>query len=153
MGPGRMKVCVPFLTSPNPSSGGGKAWGVMDSIRGELGELAAIVRLTREGMPKRLEGTLAMCSNKRPRWDAGQKGHVLNFKGRVTESSVKNFQIECPKETGEKTMLQFGRVKKNVFALDYGWPLSAVQAFAICLSSMDGKIADSKGFDMMKKYV
>ena len=104
-------------------------------------------------LPKELDGVLAICSNKRPRWDNNQKGHVLNFKGRVTESSVKNFQLECTKETGENTMLQFGRVSKNVFALDYGWPLNAVQAFGICLSSMDGKIADSKGFDLVKKYV
>ena len=110
-------------------------------------------QLSHETIPSPLHNVLTVCQNKRPRWDANQKGHVLNFKGRVTESSVKNFQLECFKETGEETMLQFGRVSKNVFALDYRWPLNAVQAFGICLSSMDGKIADSKGFDMMRKYV
>ena len=28
-------------------------------------------------------------------WDETIKGHVLNFRGRVTVSSVKNFQLSC----------------------------------------------------------
>lgn len=92
-----------------------------------------------------------ICTSKRPKWDNEQKRHELNFKGRVTESSVKNFQLQCLKETGEATMLQFGRVSKNVFTLDFGYPLNALQAFSVALSSLDGKIADSKGFDMVKR--
>ena len=95
-------------------------------------------------------------------------------------SSVKNFQLGCDvrpfpcarrvgqpsaakgsvvtvnrwamlwQELGDETVLQFGRVAKNKFTMDYQYPLSAVQAFAICLSSLDGKLADSKGFEAMK---
>ena len=36
--------------------------------------------------------------NKRPKWDEVHGGHVLNFQGRVTESSVKNFQL-CSLDT------------------------------------------------------
>ena len=50
--------------------------------------------------------------NKRPRWDEAAGGHTLNFRGRVTEKSVKNFQIKCSGISGEKTVLQFGRVVK-----------------------------------------
>lgn len=53
-------------------------------------------------------------------------------------------------ELGDDTVLQFGRVAKNKFTMDYQYPLSAVQAFAICLSSLDGKIADTKGFEAMR---
>ncbi len=37
--------------------------------------------------------------------------------------------------------MQFGRVGDSVFNLDYQYPFSALQAFAICLSSFDYKIA------------
>jgi len=38
-------------------------------------------------------------------------------------------------------VMQFGRVADDAFTLDYSYPLCAVQAFAIALSSFDGKIA------------
>lgn len=41
----------------------------------------------------------------------------------------------------EYIVLQFGRVAPDVFTMDYRFPLCALQAFAICLSSFDGKLA------------
>ena len=38
-------------------------------------------------------------------------------------------------------VMQFGRVADDVFTLDYSYPMCAIQAFAIALSSFDGKIA------------
>lgn len=38
-------------------------------------------------------------------------------------------------------VMQFGRVADDAFTLDYNYPLCSVQAFAIALSSFDGKIA------------
>ena len=38
-------------------------------------------------------------------------------------------------------MVQFGRVSEDVFTLDYKYPVCAVQAFAIALSSFDSKLA------------
>lgn len=38
-------------------------------------------------------------------------------------------------------VLQFGRVAEDAFTLDYRYPLCALQAFAIALSSFDGKLA------------
>lgn len=55
-------------------------------------------------------------------------------------ASVKNFQLVDPDDQ-ENVLLQFGRVGKDVFNMDYQWPLSPLQAFAICLSSFDYKIA------------
>jgi len=44
--------------------------------------------------------------------------------------------------TVQKTVLQFGRVlDRNVFVMDYAYPLSPLAAFAICLSSIDPKLA------------
>jgi tubby and related proteins len=90
--------------------------------------------------------------NKQPKWDEAHGGHVLNFQGRVTESSVKNFQL-CSAEVDdpEDVLLQFGRVGKHKFNMDLKFPMSPVQAFGICVACMDGKIADRKGYEVIKK--
>jgi tubby-related protein 1 len=147
MGPGRMKIALPNPDSDSPfvASEAG--------IAKSLGSLADVDKLDAPALPDSLSTKLLVCENKRPRWDAEQKGHVLNFRGRVTASSVKNFQLSCASTSGDATIMQFGRVNKNVFTLDYAYPMNAVQAFAVCISSMDSKLADSKGFEMMRKYV
>ena len=38
-------------------------------------------------------------------------------------------------------VMQFGRVAEDVFTLDYNYPMCALQAFAIGLSSFDSKLA------------
>lgn len=87
--------------------------------------------------------------NKAPRWHEQLQCWCLNFKGRVTVASVKNFQLVAAAETSqnvsaaeqEKVILQFGKIGKDIFTMDYRYPLSAFQAFAICLSSFDTKPA------------
>ncbi|KAG8654650.1 tubby-like F-box protein 5 [Manihot esculenta] len=87
--------------------------------------------------------------NKAPRWHEQLQCWCLNFKGRVTVASVKNFQLvaavelgqNVPPEEQEKVILQFGKIGKDIFTMDYRYPLSAFQAFAICLSSFDTKPA------------
>lgn len=87
--------------------------------------------------------------NKSPRWHEQLQCWCLNFKGRVTVASVKNFQLVAAAETNqnvsaaeqEKVILQFGKIGKDIFTMDYRYPLSAFQAFAICLSSFDTKPA------------
>uniref|UniRef100_A0A1J3D8L6 Tubby-like F-box protein 9 n=1 Tax=Noccaea caerulescens TaxID=107243 RepID=A0A1J3D8L6_NOCCA len=85
-------------------------------------------------------------SNKTPRWHEQLRCWCLNFHGRVTVASVKNFQLvsvsDCETEqTSERIILQFGKVGKDMFTMDYGYPISAFQAFAICLSSFETRIA------------
>jgi len=95
--------------------------------------------------------------NKAPRWHEQLQCWCLNFRGRVTIASVKNFQLIAassqPPAAGaptpsqpappdqDKVILQFGKVAKDMFTMDYRYPLSAFQAFAICLSSFDTKLA------------
>ncbi|CAI0626962.1 unnamed protein product [Linum tenue] len=85
--------------------------------------------------------------NKSPRWHEHLQCWCLNFHGRVTVASVKNFQLVAAPENGvagpehEQIILQFGKVGKDLFTMDYRYPISAFQAFAICLSSFDTKIA------------
>lgn len=92
------------------------------------------------------EATLVL-RNKSPRWHEELQCWCLNFNGRVTIASVKNFQLVASPVNGvtgqepENVILQFGKVGKDLFTMDYRYPISAFQAFAICLSSFDTKIA------------
>ncbi|CAL5024576.1 unnamed protein product [Urochloa decumbens] len=110
--------------------------------------------------------------NKAPRWHEQLQCWCLNFRGRVTVASVKNFQLiasvpqaasagACappqaatpplqtqPQASGSSSsshhdtvILQFGKVARDMFTMDYRYPLSAFQAFAICLTSFDTKLA------------
>ncbi|KAL6532270.1 hypothetical protein OROGR_014240 [Orobanche gracilis] len=86
--------------------------------------------------------------NKSPRWHEQLQCWCLNFHGRVTVASVKNFQLVASPENGvagpehdDRVILQFGKVGKDAFTMDYRYPISAFHAFAICLSSFDTKIA------------
>ena len=129
MGPGKIQFAVP----------GGKA------VFRPMNEDEKIHTAYKSGDTSKLvTGT-----NKRPKWDEHAGGHVLNFHGRVTMSSVKNFQLFSD-ATGEDTVLQFGRVGKEKFTMDVTYPLSPVQAFAIVLASMDKKMADSSLADGVK---
>ncbi|XP_077595138.1 uncharacterized protein LOC144211628 [Stigmatopora nigra] len=78
--------------------------------------------------------------NKCPSWNDQTQSYVLNFHGRVTQASIKNFQIIHP-NNDHNIVMQFGRVSENVFSMDYSYPMCALQAFAITLSSFDGKLA------------
>ena len=73
-------------------------------------------------------------------WNEQVGAYVLNFSGRVTMASVKNFQLVDPDEQNA-VILQFGRVGKDQFTMDMQWPMSPFQAFAITMSSFDSKIA------------
>ncbi|XP_009458169.1 tubby protein homolog isoform X6 [Pan troglodytes] len=78
--------------------------------------------------------------NKTPVWNDDTQSYVLNFHGRVTQASVKNFQIIHGNDP-DYIVMQFGRVAEDVFTMDYNYPLCALQAFAIALSSFDSKLA------------
>jgi len=78
--------------------------------------------------------------NKKPNWNRQVGAYVLNFNGRVTLPSIKNFQL-ISEDNEDYIILQFGKVGKDAFTMDYQWPMSALQAFAICMSSFDPKLA------------
>uniref|UniRef100_A0A3B3VJS8 TUB like protein 3 n=2 Tax=Poecilia TaxID=8080 RepID=A0A3B3VJS8_9TELE len=78
--------------------------------------------------------------NKAPVWNEDTQSYVLNFHGRVTQASVKNFQIVHDNDP-DYIIMQFGRVAEDIFTLDYSYPMCALQAFAIGLSSFDNKLA------------
>jgi tubby-related protein 1 len=77
--------------------------------------------------------------NKKPTWSAKHKAWVLNFHGRVTRSSVKNFQLVRPDDQKD-IVLQFGRTGADTFTMDMQWPISPVAAFAVAVSSLHAKL-------------
>eukprot|EP01042_Synura_sphagnicola_P001964 gene1964-2326_t len=89
-------------------------------------------------------GGFIRLKNKAPEWDEQLRGHVLNFKGRVTQSSAKNFQL-CSSETGDDVVMQFGAVREDRFTMDVRFPLSIYQAFCIALGCLDFKHQERSG--------
>ncbi|GFP81708.1 tubby-like F-box protein 6 [Phtheirospermum japonicum] len=71
--------------------------------------------------------------NKAPRLHEQFQYWCLNFRGGVTIASVKNFQLIAvvklpPPSTQsdhDKNILKFGKVGKDMFTMDYRYPLSA----------------------------
>ena len=86
-----------------------------------------------------------------PQWDNVHGAHVLNFNGRVSESSVKNFQLSGP-DHADDVVLQFGRVGPDTFTMDVHHPLGLLQAFGICLASLDAKLADNRAYDQLRRW-
>lgn len=66
-----------------------------------------------------------------------EKGNYrLNFKGRVSVASVKNFQLVSPDEI-DNIVCQFGKIGEDSFHLDFKAPLNAIQAFALALAQFN----------------
>ncbi|CAD5194912.1 unnamed protein product [Musa acuminata subsp. malaccensis] len=105
--------------------------------------------LNESNAPVQINGEPLILKNKAPRWHEQLQCWCLNFRGRVTVASVKNFQLVAAADPSchvspaeqEKVILQFGKIGKDIFTMDYQYPLSAFQAFAICLTSFDTKPA------------
>ena len=90
--------------------------------------------------PANDHGLLAL-QNRPPWWNVELGSFVLNFGGRVSVASVKNFQL-CDRNEQDHIMLQFGRIEgRHSFTMDFQYPLTAVQAFAIAISSLQSKMS------------
>ncbi|XP_053943891.1 tubby-related protein 1 [Cuculus canorus] len=124
-GPRKMTVIIPGMNSDNERV----------PIRPRNDNDGLLMRWQNKNMDNVIE-----LHNKAPVWNDETQSYVLNFHGRVTHASVKNFQIVHGSDP-DYIVMQFGRVADDAFTMDYNYPLCAVQAFAIALSSFDGKLA------------
>lgn len=79
--------------------------------------------------------------NKAPRWSAEIGSYVLNFEGRATISSVKNF-IMVGEDENDKAAAKvlFGKFGKQLFNLDIRYPFNILQGLALAISSFDRKL-------------
>lgn len=74
--------------------------------------------------------------NKAPMWNENSQVYQLDFGGRVTQESAKNFQIEFK----GKQVMQFGRIDGNAYTLDFQYPFSVLQAFAVALANVTQRL-------------
>jgi len=77
-------------------------------------------------------------STRRPTWSRTRKALLLDFFGRCSLASVRNFQLELPEAQGNVKLL-FGKVGPNQHILDFSKPLGPIQAFAMAISAFDWK--------------
>nr|XP_045605031.1 tubby protein homolog [Procambarus clarkii]XP_045605032.1 tubby protein homolog [Procambarus clarkii] len=124
-GPRKMTVILPGMTA--------------DHQRVEFRAHVEHDSLIERWKTKNMDQLIELC-NKTPVWNDDTQSYVLNFHGRVTQASVKNFQIVHESDV-DYIIMQFGRVAEDVFTMDYRYPMCALQAFGIALSSFDSKLA------------
>lgn len=126
-GPRKMKVMVPTVSEQGQ--------------RKVLRPTSASETMLERYKAAKNDNDVQILKNKQPKWNDQVGAYVLNFNGRVTRASVKNFQLCNMARDPDSVIMQFGRVGKDAFTMDYQWPLCGLQAFGIALSSFDYKIA------------
>lgn len=154
---------------------------LLPPVDSDTGVRETILDAAPDALGKRLKDgdldKIFLLGNKKPMWNEDTNSYVLNFHGRVTQASVKNFQIVHASDgmlasapgsllaPGDRltsglvadglanqhplrvvlaedyVVLQFGRIDEHEFTMDFRYPMSAIQAFGVCLSSFDGKLA------------
>ncbi|KAI6184340.1 Protein king tubby [Aphelenchoides bicaudatus] len=124
-GPRKMTIIIPGLYE--------------NSGRKELRPISEKDSILERFKGHRMEEMIVL-NNKQPQWNEDTQSYVLNFHGRVTQASVKNFQI-VHNLNPDYVVMQFGRINSEVFTMDFRYPLSPVQAFGIAMTSFHGKLA------------
>jgi hypothetical protein len=102
-----------------------------------------IPAITQEGIPdvwcpmckgSDLNQQFVELTTRRPKWNSRRKTLSLDFFGRCSVASSKNFQLEVVGKP-QKLKLLYGKVGPNKFVLDFNRPLGMVQAFAAAIST------------------
>nr|XP_044616678.1 tubby-related protein 4 isoform X3 [Equus asinus] len=122
----------------NQSQGSRKGWKSKRSLRtaSELEEAKCRKASEREDGRLGSQGFVYVMANKQPLWNEATQVYQLDFGGRVTQESAKNFQIELE----GRQVMQFGRIDGNAYILDFQYPFSAVQAFAVALANVTQRL-------------
>ena len=113
---------------------------------------AAVPKLDRDGKSRSIDvlaklkaqdkNDITYTINKPPRWNDQVGAYVLNFNGRVTMASVKNFQLVEPDEQDAVAPTVRTSRERRVHDGLHPTPADAhTGAYAITLSSFDSKIA------------
>jgi hypothetical protein len=129
-GPRKMKIGIPDIEKDKPE--------FKSFTHGGTGSTSMLTSLQSINMLD-----LVPFINKPPKWNAAKGAYSLDFGGRVSRASVKNFQLVDAVNDHEHSnvCMQHGRVGQDKFTMDVQHPFSLVQAFAICLSSLHQKKA------------
>ncbi|XP_025932868.1 tubby-related protein 4 [Apteryx mantelli] len=122
----------------NQSQGSKKGWKTKRNLRtaSELDEFKCRKANEKEDGRLGSQGFVYVMANKQPLWNEATQVYQLDFGGRVTQESAKNFQIELE----GRQVMQFGRIDGNAYILDFQYPFSAVQAFAVALANVTQRL-------------
>ncbi|XP_051020009.1 tubby-related protein 4 [Acomys russatus] len=122
----------------NQSQSSKKGWKSKRSLRtaSELEEFKCRKASEKEDGRLGSQGFVYVMANKQPLWNEATQVYQLDFGGRVTQESAKNFQIELE----GRQVMQFGRIDGNAYILDFQYPFSAVQAFAVALANVTQRL-------------
>ncbi|XP_071596746.1 tubby-related protein 4 isoform X2 [Heliangelus exortis] len=122
----------------NQSQGSKKGWKTKRSLRtaSEMDEFKCRKASEKEDGRLGSQGFVYVMANKQPLWNEATQVYQLDFGGRVTQESAKNFQIELE----GRQVMQFGRIDGNAYILDFQYPFSAVQAFAVALANVTQRL-------------
>ncbi|XP_040304689.1 tubby-related protein 4 isoform X3 [Herpailurus yagouaroundi] len=122
----------------NQTQGSKKGWKSKRSLRtaSELEEFKCRKASEKEDGRLGSQGFVYVMANKQPLWNEATQVYQLDFGGRVTQESAKNFQIELE----GRQVMQFGRIDGNAYILDFQYPFSAVQAFAVALANVTQRL-------------
>jgi tubby and related proteins len=88
-------------------------------------------------LPRNIQTTIASAAP----WVQRFFRHNASIPSAAVQASVKNFQLVSDGDDQDREVLQFGRVDAHRFTMDFAWPLTAYQAFCICITSLDSKLA------------
>jgi hypothetical protein len=72
---------------------------------------------------------------KLPVWNEKVESLVLDFTGRRVLASAKNFQLAL-EDAPEHVVCQYAKIGADAFGLDFRYPLTVVQAFALSLTTL-----------------
>lgn len=101
------------------------------------------------------DGNQYRLRNKAPLWNEVSQVYQLDFGGRVTQESAKNFQIEYQDKQVSvhshhanmilirfhvSQVMQFGRIDANAYTLDFEYPFSVAQALCIALANVTQRL-------------
>ncbi|KAF3702896.1 Tubby-related protein 4 Tubby superfamily protein Tubby-like protein 4 [Channa argus] len=122
----------------NQCQTGKKGWKNKRNLRAasELDEIKSRKANEKEDRGLGSQGFVYVMANKQPLWNEATQVYQLDFGGRVTQESAKNFQIELE----GRQVMQFGRIDGNAYILDFQYPFSAVQAFAVALANVTQRL-------------
>lgn len=110
--------------------------------------LSALLKRNSQNLQNLESGKFITGQNKEPYWLETIHAYSLDFGGRVTLPSNKNFQLELNNRVSDEIGLQFGKVaagtdveNTSVYTLDFTFPLSPLQALGFAICSCDRKLA------------
>jgi len=145
-----MNVCIPKLHNENTAPESPSDSWIRNS--GDECKMLNLLKDFQHGSWSNQEGNevesnlnqvqnLILLQNRPPWWNHELNAFVLNFGGRVSVASVKNFQL-CERHDRQNIILQFGRIEgRHAFTCDFTYPLSPMQAFAISISSLQSRFS------------